>query len=482
MKKNIWKIRFFLWVILFGIMFWLFWMAIVPSGKIIYINDFEKENEFIQKLSPQDRVEPTSNGTQKIIGDPIYFSLRTPRRFEKAKFTIKYKNKSNLSIIEMGPLVDKTLWQYDLRPLENKIIDQLSMVWDVKREGDLILLQRNNLSASSTYSSIDDFVNNLPDTERIAVYNYNLDYEYFIDGYEASEVEKSIDYSIRGPFSFYTYIKNEDLNFDFSILDINENKDKDSVVLNLYYDGELIDSVSLEDDGISGEEQGESEFRNIRMQSAGLPEGVYKIELKVNDDIVTKNIKTTQSKIAFVNKLWIYKENENVPSVFTDSKKLNAQTVNPASLQKIKIGDKDLDLEETYKLFSTDLDFGMNEIVLEKDDIILSGNGVFSFSEEELFNPKIKQVDSNLDIDKDNIDYIISRYEYPIEDGEWKIAEVNLDIANAYREFYKNSILISVPGLRSDDDIDDYIEIDEIKAKLEGTSLWNKMKKVTSKK
>ncbi len=491
MTVTIWKIRLFLWVILLGIVFWLFWMAIVPSGKIIYINDFTKPSEFIQKLTPEERVEPISNGTQKIIGDPVYFSLRTPRRFEKAKFIIKYKNESNWPIIEIGSLVDKVLWQYDLKPVENKILDQLSLVWDIKREGDIMLLQRNGLNATSTYLSVNDFLDNLPDLDKIAVYNYDLDYEYIIEDYKPSEEEQNIDYSIRGPFSFYTYIKDENLNFDFSVLDINQNKDKDDIILNLYYDGELIDSVNLEDDGVSGEDiyphpsRKRNDIRNIKIESKGLPEGVYRIEMKVNDDIVTKNIKTTQSKIAFINKLWIYSDNGTNISLFTDSRKLNAQTVNPGNLQNIdikyqisNISNDNLSIGETYKLFSIDLDSGVKEVMLEKDDVIVSGNGVFSFSKDGLFNPKIKIVDASLDINNDNVDYILARYNFPKKENGWKVAEVNLDFANAYREFYKNSILISVPGIRLDDEIEDYVELDEIQVELEGTSLWEKISKM----
>ena len=106
-------------------------MAVVPSGKITYVYDFKKDNYFISKLTPDARVEERQNNKQKIIGDPVYFSLRTPRRFNKAKLTLKYKRckqepqcaPANLPIIEVGALVDKTVWRYDLEPIENYIME-----------------------------------------------------------------------------------------------------------------------------------------------------------------------------------------------------------------------------------------------------------------------------------------------------------------------------------------------------------------------
>lgn len=481
MKKNIRKIRVFLWAGLFALVFWLFWMAIVPSGKIVYINSFGKKNEFIQKFTPQERILLDSRSSVKIIGEPVYFSLRTPRVFEKARFTIKYKNNSDFSIIEIGPLVDKNLWRYRLKPIENKILDRLSFNWEKTREGDLLLLQRKDLPEDLKFDSIDKFLNNLPMAEKIAVYNYKLEYEYIMEDYKSTEEERILDYPLRGNFSFYTYIKDEDLFFDFEITDINQNKDEDSVSLFLYYQNQLIDSLYLEDDGISEDSSKKTEARNLKIKSIGLPEGVYKIEIKANNDIITEKIKTIQSKIAFLNKIWLHSGDKEDLKIFTDSRNINAQTINPGSLQKIKIGNQELEIGETYKIFSIGSDAGTKEIILEKDDVILSGNGMFSFFEEDFFNPKIKGLDSSLDLDAEGVDYVLAEYREPEEIGEWRVTEVDFDIAEAYREFYKNSFLISVLGLRADDDIDDYIEIDEIRVELRGRSLWGKIKKIISK-
>ena len=158
------KIRTTLWSILALTVLWLFYMAIVPSGKITYIQDFNQDNYFIQKLTPAERIEDKRNGAQKIIGDPVYFSLRTPRRFDSAKVTIKYKNNSDLPIIETGVLVDKVLWRYDTKLVENKIIDRLAMVWNAIENNGTILLQKQK-----KYNSIEEFLNNLKISLRSAI-------------------------------------------------------------------------------------------------------------------------------------------------------------------------------------------------------------------------------------------------------------------------------------------------------------------------
>ena len=162
------------------------------------------------------------------------------------------------------------------------------------------------------------------------------------------------------------------MNFEFSFVDINSNIDSDRIDMNLYYNDSLIDTRHLDDDGNILDDKEVSELRNIEMKSPNLPEGVYKVELRVNDDIVTKEIKTKQKIVSFINKINIANDEKREIYIYTDSKRLEATTINPGSLQTIKIGDVDLLIDEGYKQFSAVLDqsvatSGLNKIVLEKD-------------------------------------------------------------------------------------------------------------------
>ncbi|MCX6796691.1 MAG: hypothetical protein NTW06_04320, partial [Candidatus Falkowbacteria bacterium] len=169
MKFSIIKFRIILWSLLGLVVLWLLYMGIVPSGKITYDTDFKNDNFFIKKLTPAERVDeikrnvPPSlfqsfgEASQKIIGDPVYFSLRTPRRFNSANIEIKYKNNSELPIIETGVLVDKIVWRYNTKPIENRVIDQLSVKWNMIKSGETIFLQREK-----KYKSVEEFLKNLP--------------------------------------------------------------------------------------------------------------------------------------------------------------------------------------------------------------------------------------------------------------------------------------------------------------------------------
>ena len=471
------KIRVIFWLILATLVAWLLYMAIIPNGKINYSNNFAEGSKFIRKLTPVERVLPVAENMQKIIGDPVYFSLWTPRRFTEAKLFLKYRIPSEveLNTIEAGVLVDNIVWRYELKPVENKIIDQLSLVWDVISEDDLMLMQREK-----NYNSIDEFFNNLPVREKIAIYNTNINEDYILPDY-IKGIGQVIDYPLRGNYEFYTYIDNEDLEFDFTYYDLNKNKDSDGISLNLYYANKIIADEVILDDGNTNDNGIESSEKIINFKKVNLPTGAYKIEWKAKDDIITEKIVTAQSKLAFINNIRLYNAEKTNIKIFTDSQVIKAKTINPGSLQIIKAGSEELEISETYKQYSKTIEnIGQAEIILEKDGIFLAGNGNFSFSADSLFNPEFKKVAPELDILKQGVDFVLAKYKTPEEKDGWRQAQIDFDLNNVYRESGKYSFLISVPGLMADDEIDDYIEIDEIRVELRGKTLWEKIREKIS--
>jgi len=261
-------------------------------------------------------------------------------------------------------------------------------------------------------------------------------------------------------------------------LDLNQNKDSDAIDVNLYYGDQLIASRHLDDDGVKTDKGEMKEARSLNFKESNLPEGVYKIELRANDDIITKKIIAAQNKISFLNRIWLSNENDKDVTLYTDSQLINAQTINPGSLQNIKVDDKELNIEATYRQFSQMLENKESEIKITKGDLILSGNGVFSFSQENLLNPNFKKVDESFSVNPAGINYILAKYKIPEEKDGWKIGAAEFDLSNAYQEWSKNSFIISIPGLKADDEIKDDIVVKEIKIELEGKTLREKLKEI----
>lgn len=479
------KLRIVLFSLLGLIIFCLLWLKILPDGRAVYQTDFTQDNYFIGKLTPAERVKPENIGVE-LKGDPVYFSLFTPRRFSQASLNFEYKLKSGvtnidnnytLPIIESGVLVDNTIWRYDLKPVDNLIINNLSAEWNSLKKGDFILLERKNPEIKH-FNSIEDFLNNLPPLGQIGLYNHDLKVKYLIAGYQPEIKTAIIDYALRGDWQFYTYIKKEELDISCIISDVNQNRDSDEVNLDLYYQDQLIDTAGLPDDGITTDNSQTIPARQVKLNARNLPEGVYKIALRAGDDIITESITSRQKVASFINRIWLANSRQKNIKIYSDATRMQFTTSNPVSLQKIKINDKLVDINQTYKQFRLDEINSNSVLELEKGDLIISGNGTFAFNSSGLINPNFKKVDGSFDIKNSQINYILADYRQPENRDGWQIAKVDIDLSGAYREKGKYNFIISIPGLRADDDIDDGLLIKGIKVELRGKNLYEYIKSI----
>lgn len=463
MKKFIFKIRLVLYSLLLLLVLGFFWLKIVPTGQIAYQTDFLKDDFFIRKISPTERVF----GKNTIISNPVYFSLFTSRGFDQAKLIIEYQDSPVAELIEAGVMVGDKKWSYRTAPLQNYKLDNLAKQWSVINENGTYLWQREN-----KYSSVKDFFNNLPEPQRLAVYNYDLKSDYKIPDYLASLDKRVLNISLRGRHEIYTYIKNEKLNFNFTFQDLNENREADDFVINLYQKGQLVKKWSVPDDGNRMDNYHASENYNFSIEHSSLPEGVYKLEINSNDDILIKQIETTQTKLSFGGNLNLALSERKDISVFTDASYLSSKTTSPKALQSISVGAENLQISETYKQYLLPIKKpGTNEIKIPQAGISLSGNGIFAFSASEMINPDFKKVDQYLDLAQ--VDYILANYQTPKVQNNMKIAQVVLDLGGAYREKGQYSFMLSLPGYEAKNG--EGVKIKNLKIELRGKSLWQKI-------
>ena len=464
MNKSILKIRIILWLILAIIISWFSYFKIVPTGRINYTIAAGKPNYFIGKLTPEDRVAAGQTGVT-VKGDPVYFSVRPCRRFTRAKVTVKFKNTTDLPVLELGLLNDKVAWNYELKPLQNKIIDQLSLVWPTVFGANGVRL----IEREKKYNTVEQFLNNLPPISEIALYDYVLKTEFKLADYKPQPESRAIDYNFRGAYQFYTYIKNQALDYVFDFTDLNLNQDSDPVEIKIYNQDGLIYEKWIAD--------GADSERQASLKITNLPEGAYRISFIANDDIITKKIISPQSQFALINKVWLADGNGKNLVLYTNSREVSAQTINPASLSQLKVGGGSINLNETHKQFSALTNNQPETIELAKDDIIISGDGVFAFAADSLLDPRLPNVDRNLEINQGKINYILTNYQGAKSADGWQTATADFDLTKAYQENGKYQFLFSLPGLKAYKPTGGEAVIKEIKVELTGTSLAEKIKK-----
>ncbi|MFA5318204.1 MAG: hypothetical protein WC323_01890 [Patescibacteria group bacterium] len=456
--NNILKLRIFLFSLLGLIILFLIYQAVVPFGKITYKGNACGNSFFISKLKPTDR---TSGECQNIItGDPVYFNLNTQRTFDSAKVTVNYKTSDQNSIIELGVLADAQK-HYLLKPLENKILDNLN--WSTLSENGIYLLQKKQ-----KYEDVSKFLDNIKEIPRdkIATYYYNLPNANEIPNYgnylASSKAFPSDSIpALRGAYQFYTYLERGNLDFIFKFKKLDNDKNEAGSI-DVYYKNNLIKQGDI------------SANSPIELTMENQPTGFYKIAVNTSDNIITEKIKSTQRIISFINKVQLAKTPEpGLITMTTDSSEIFIRTVNPDSLQKIKIGNKILNITETYKQFSQITNSAPADIKLAKDGVEIAGDGLFSFSAEALYNPSYKKINKNANLE--NVDYIITKYAPNNSTDLWKTKTVEFDLKNSFRYEGAYGFIISIPGLLADDEIDDFIELGNIEIKLKGRTLFEKV-------
>lgn len=93
---------------------------ICPSGILKVDYDFCREDPFISKFSPMGRVLEIKKNKgecqQEMIIDPVYFDVRLPHGFKRAKIILWYKKNSETPL-KIGPRLHPDKWQWDLKDI-----------------------------------------------------------------------------------------------------------------------------------------------------------------------------------------------------------------------------------------------------------------------------------------------------------------------------------------------------------------------------
>jgi len=481
------KLRFFLYSFLVVVIVILAYFYVVPFGKITYSHNFSKNYHNLlggkgvfHKLGPAERLVDSN----KIIGDPVYFYLKTPRTFSKAKLKIKYslspelKNSSEYLNIEAGVLVDKANWHYDLKPVFNSTLNQLQKndEFNIEIDNDLIFAQRKT---ASQFSTKEDFLDK-GDYKEALFYNYYPNYDFKIvdsffqngvtsTGYFHYDVKTTLS-NLRGSHVFYTYIYDEDLKIDFSwgIKELLNNKTNSEIVdIFVYYQNEAIfsDKVSVE----------KNDIKKYELNLPNLPEGAYKIEIKTSDNIITRKLQTDLNRLSFLNRVWLDGLNNGFV-LYSNKNNFRIKSVDSDCLGELKVGSENININKIYQQFDFSLQNpsstnfkNLNKIESDSCGLLIENNGLFSFSEIAFFNPLLNKLDSDSNLADYN--YILANYNE---------AEIEFDLSRAVRDKDGYRFLLSAPFLNSLDN-NRYVEIEEIEIELQGRTLWNKLSSIFKK-
>lgn len=474
-----------LWItILLILVLVLIYLRLVPKGQISYSRQWpaawHSGQGFISGFQPVARLNLVDQNRPEIIGEPVYFSVRTPRAFDKAKVSIEYSDHlaSDTPIIELGLLKDRLTQGYDLQPIQNNLLDNWEASgWQVLSSSSPLILEKGE-----QYSTAADFERDLNSGHLrgcsdglplcLATYNYPVNFIY--QAPKGRIVPLKITQDLRGPHQFYLYLPVGPWKLSLNFSYLTKASAATPITVNIWSGSQVIQSKILAPTS-ANEKAVESAWNQTRSldfsgnQSQGQ---LYRVEVNLGSDVALTEINSSSDKLVFIHKIWPINSTKLI-TLFTDSANLRLQTNNPASLGTVGFGTQDFVLNKAYQPVNLVSDHKINKIILPHQDILLQDNGVFAFNQRSLFNPEIKSINRYFSPEP-GLRYIVAGYR-PLrsEDGN-KMATALFNLAGADRQDKSYHFVISIPGLAGINP-DSYLQIKKITVYFQGKNLWRKI-------
>lgn len=453
------RVRQILWLLSMIGWLTLLFLASRPFGLATYSLSSQADNYFIHKLEPIERWA-TSNGNLIMTGQPAYFFLRPTRPFSQAEITVTWQQRDQATYLETGILMDKANWQYQIQPLNQPVLNKLD--WPALASGSYHLWQKQPV-----YSTWEQFLATPPDSTKLAVYNWSPNLSSFSqpENYQIRQTWQDISGQWRGVQQIITYLAaDEPLAWRLIITS--------DTLKNLTADERRIE-VNITDSANQRLWSEQRLLENNRLDWSILAgpwsAGAYRLEIKASSKLLI-NLSTKQSLFSWQGQVWPVAPADYLWQFWTDATQITAQTIQPASRQKIIINQQSLDIEETYQQYQIDTQTTSTTISLLAGDIQLAGNGLFSLR-PTIFNPQLRRVSQLSDIQLANFDFIAADYQPPICDQQFCSATAKLSLIGANWQPGDGYKIMLAAG-NSQLSTTSPLIIKEIKLKLSGQTLW----------
>jgi len=449
------------------------WNIIVPFGRARYTEDFRNNQyEQIGRVKPINRTLPLVNTGQTIIGSPVYFTLNVTRPWQEAKVKVKYRTSPNFphKAIDLGLLVNKPQWQFVTKPLESKTLDELANNWSRLDSNGETLYQRQPV-----FSSIVDFKQHPPESSQIALFNDSLPIEQSFAS--VPEGKNSLQESLVGGWQFFTTVNSGELvaRFGFNeAFDPNIKKSKTEVFL---YQGKNL--IKIFDLSPRRDEIDNDGWWVYTLQEKNLPAGYYRLELRTDDNLITKSLDLNQTLMSFVGRLHFASDQKGIKRLWTTSREVSFMARRAESVGDVFIDGERQIVTESLRQFKFETKRNLAELRLEKAGLELAGDGVFAFDQSGLFDPRQKQIDYLTNLEQEKINFVLARYVPPAREGEWRVAEATFDFRKAVKDNDGYKFMLSIPGFTDPDNQADWLEIGRVEVDLKGEKVWQMAKRIT---
>ena len=425
----------------------LVYVSISPFGaKVIYevAGSDSKRIEMIRPFTSEEVVGRGEDGAfysipkMKMTTDEVSFNLELPYgEFDKAVARIEYWGDPDDLLIGVK---DNSSQEYSSKIIHNKALNDLD--WNKVTDDGVVLFQKEK-----QFNSVSDFLDAIPSfvhgegsgEEQPVIATYHYEIKQPKPRVDISRVNSGsrIQATLRGDQVIYVYVKDEPLDIHFSKQDLNLNSGGDVLEIVVYDGNEMVYSQTIQDDEDISASGVPGTALPVDVVVPGLEEGVYMVHLACTNDVLIKDITSTQKYLVFYDHLFLadhslYQVGETRPAtIYTDAQVLTASTFHTEALQTLTINDESfLVMGSVNRSYVQDMTEPVNKINVEMGSVLLSSeNSVFAFSGDSFFDPFPLEIEPFREDRLFNVDYIVAGYDLPEKKGSMWLNEVTFDLS-----------------------------------------------------
>lgn len=444
----------------------------------------------VRLKGPLDRIsEPqVTDGitSRNLLHGLVYFDLKTPSLKTGGEVTVKVLFRDNFPEGQKFMIGAKNneSWSYAWKDIYVPLYESLKGYPSVNLGNTQIIVINGR-----EISSLDD----IPEGSVIAA-NTKLDLEPYVQTVEnASSNNISINVTLRGSHTFYTYVDDGALALGIVKQDLNWYNGTDDLKVEVYSGREeLIGNGTIQDDGDQNKSNIMGMIQKAAFSFSNLEKGVYRIELIVSGDLLIREIELDKGKLVTEGRLFLagdspayFKDRNATPvEVYFDNPRnstMKFQTYHVRGFQNITVKNgisKILLIDKTHKIFNLSLspDNELKTLTSEKGDIIIDSINYFSFTKDSYFTPKrfkIVNIKPDLTWLKDNVDYVILEYNFT-EGSDWKSGNASWNLDELYIKDNTLNFILNVPHLGKEEFRNYTIPVERIEIEVRTPPIWER--------
>lgn len=343
--------------------------------------------DLVASYGPDDSLE------WRLNDEKLNFTTKIPRSFAYAKVTVNLNNKSQDVVTlsaQAPPNVVATPTLVDVQFLN-------TLPWKSISDGGWTLWQRQNDSEIQKkiqvrqYNSVTQFLDDPPHGERIGVVNVDPETFLTIPSYRPSTELITLAHSFRGSHTLSLYAQDEPLVVNFQKIDLNRASGADTLSYKLTSQGKVLAQDTVPDDGVVGKSRPAGIPQPVSIRVPHVGKGIYQLELKTSEDVLIRDISTTQHYLAFQGYVFLADGPSYLPNTAFQpvvlsmlSGNVTLQTPHTDGVQTISVGNKRVKLTSPKQSVTTQAANG-TKFLIPRGDIFLTGKDITLEPAEQFF-------------------------------------------------------------------------------------------------